>query len=1212
MLRLPRSVRSAFFLLHSLLLVLAVSPAQAQTLGPDHHSGISWGAISYLVGGGTIPFVDTVQTPFPNGTLGTDLMNSGLTTALAADGNGNIYFADGPDVFILYRNVASVPALLAAVTTKDSPATQPVLGAVYHVAGIPDSSCNSSTPSYCKDASTALAATLGNVIAMAIDSTGNIYTADGGANIAAIRRINNMTHADGSIDTAVTTFAGQLNLPTNPNNFSNNGEGGLANASSLFSAFSVKVDGSGNIYIADGSYLLRVVYSGSSLPPILAVPGILPGGTTPQRDHIYSFAGSPGSYCSVPGPCVSQGPANGIQVNFNDLAVDANGNIFFSDLQSNIIDVLYTGGTQPPALSALVPGPLQAGNVYQIAGKQFQSCVTAPCGDGMAATQALIDPFNLQLDPQGNLYFNDLGDATLREIDTSGYISSKLGVSTPGGAPFTGLGGPAVQETGGANSFAIDSSNNLFFAAGGFILQALPVKAQTVNFPQPTAVTYGAGPITLYAVGQDPVTQADTYLAVTYAVTSGPGQISGNSLIVTGAGTIQVTASVAGSTAYSAASASVSVTVAQAVLTVRANDDTRFFNTANPAFTASYTGLENGDTVQLAVSGVPQLTTTAIDGSGGATNQGSAPGQYPITASAGSLTSTNYSLQFVPGTLFITGVQPQTITFNPLPPTTYGQTTVVQLSATASSGLLPSFTLGANSPAVIAGSVLTITGAGTVSVTANQLGGGIYKGAQPVTQSFTVAPAQLTVTGPAVTLPYGTAVNVAQFPLPTITGLVGGDMQSILTGAAAYTTTATGTPHAGNNFLIQVALGSLQLIPSAARNYTLANFVPGSLTIVKASQTISFDPISDKAYGLGLPLNVISRDAAGNPTGQPVTVNFSRLVLLFGFGQLLNSTVGPATIGFNAVGPLTVTAVQAGSSDYTAAAPVAQSINVAKAPLNIAALSISRGVGDPNPVFTFVYGCSAGPGGIGCFVIGDSATPNVLSGLPILTTPADMNSPAGTYPIVVDVSQIQSANYYLVPINATLTVTDAGSYSFVASDPAITVPAGQARQTTLTLTSINLFQGMVTMSCGNLPANVSCIFSPATFTFTGADNNNMANNAAGTLTITTLGGQAVVGQVRRGVASDGIALAFLLPGLGIFFASRSRSLTYRNRLLGMLLLFTLSMAPLLLSGCGSGGSSTGTKFAAPGTYNVNVIATGTPTNGSAQILKTYMLTLVVQ
>jgi uncharacterized protein YceK len=182
----------------------------------------------------------------------------------------------------------------------------------------------------------------------------------------------------------------------------------------------------------------------------------------------------------------------------------------------------------------------------------------------------------------------------------------------------------------------------------------------------------------------------------------------------------------------------------------------------------------------------------------------------------------------------------------------------------------------------------------------------------------------------------------------------------------------------------------------------------------------------------------------------------------------------------------------------------------------------------------------------------------------------------------------------------------------VASDPAITVPAGQARQTTLTLTSINLFQGMVTMSCGNLPANVSCIFSPATFTFTGADNNNMANNAAGTLTITTLGGQAVVGQVRRGVASDGIALAFLLPGLGIFFASRSRSLTYRNRLLGMLLLFTLSMAPLLLSGCGSGGSSTGTKFAAPGTYNVNVIATGTPTNGSAQILKTYMLTLVVQ
>ncbi|MBA1376226.1 MBG-2 domain-containing protein, partial [Sphingomonas ursincola] len=73
-----------------------------------------------------------------------------------------------------------------------------------------------------------------------------------------------------------------------------------------------------------------------------------------------------------------------------------------------------------------------------------------------------------------------------------------------------------------------------------------------------------------------------------------------------------------------------------------ADNATREYGLANPAFTGTISGLRAGDTASV-VSGLAYGT---------AANTGSAVGSYAITASGGS--ATNYDFAYVPGTLTIT------------------------------------------------------------------------------------------------------------------------------------------------------------------------------------------------------------------------------------------------------------------------------------------------------------------------------------------------------------------------------------------------------------------------------------------------------------------------------------------------------------------------------------------------------------------------------
>ena len=175
----------------------------------------------------------------------------------------------------------------------------------------------------------------------------------------------------------------------------------------------------------------------------------------------------------------------------------------------------------------------------------------------------------------------------------------------------------------------------------------------------------------------------------------------------------------------------------------------------------------------------------------------------------------------------------QTITFGTLTNHMYGDAPIT-LGASASSGLPVSFSI-LSGPASLAGNVLTITGAGTVSVRATQAGNPTFA-ATNVDQSFTVNPVALTVGANPQSKTYGDADPALTWQI-TSGVLVGGNTVS---GLLARVT----GEHVASYAIQQGTL-------TAGTNYTIA-FVPANLTIRAKAITVTADPQS-KAYGAADP-----------------------------------------------------------------------------------------------------------------------------------------------------------------------------------------------------------------------------------------------------------------------------------------------------------------------------------------------------------------------
>jgi hypothetical protein len=183
------------------------------------------------------------------------------------------------------------------------------------------------------------------------------------------------------------------------------------------------------------------------------------------------------------------------------------------------------------------------------------------------------------------------------------------------------------------------------------VAAASPAPTTTVIRSSADSAVYGQGVTFTATVSPEPPGGGTPGGTVTFTIDGVPQPavaLSGGEAALTaaalGAGSHTVTAAYGGDSQFAASSAPAFVqAVAPAPLTVTANDATRAFGQANPAFTARYSGFVNGDGPG-SLGGTLSFSTAAT--------ADSPPGSYAITP--GGLTSANYSITFASGTLTVT------------------------------------------------------------------------------------------------------------------------------------------------------------------------------------------------------------------------------------------------------------------------------------------------------------------------------------------------------------------------------------------------------------------------------------------------------------------------------------------------------------------------------------------------------------------------------
>ncbi|MEO6916186.1 MAG: T9SS type A sorting domain-containing protein [Chitinophagaceae bacterium] len=250
------------------------------------------------------------------------------------------------------------------------------------------------------------------------------------------------------------------------------------------------------------------------------------------------------------------------------------------------------------------------------------------------------------------------------------------------------------------------------------IISKLPTN-QIINFPAISSRTYGTSPFVLSAT-------ASSGLQVSFKVISGNATISGDTLTLTGAGTVIVAASQGGNNNYAEA-----VKVLQSFV-LNKNGQTIDFP-AVPSKTFSDTSF---DLPASASSGL-EVTFRVLSGNAVViANKVKLTGSGWVIVEASQAGDSSYSAAKPVTQGFTAYKASQTIDFAALPSKTYGDIPFA-VNATSSSGLPASFRI-VYGPATISGNVITLTSNGLVGVEASQAGSSAYSLAPNITQSFQV------------------------------------------------------------------------------------------------------------------------------------------------------------------------------------------------------------------------------------------------------------------------------------------------------------------------------------------------------------------------------------------------------------------------------------------------------------------------------------------
>ncbi|POY35312.1 hypothetical protein C3K47_16135 [Solitalea longa] len=375
------------------------------------------------------------------------------------------------------------------------------------------------------------------------------------------------------------------------------------------------------------------------------------------------------------------------------------------------------------------------------------------------------------------------------------------------------------------------------------------------------------------------------------------------------------------------------LTITKAQLAVKANDASKVYGEPNPIFSAAFNGLLNGQTFETSgITGSPAFSTPAT--------QFSNAGIYPISVSAGTLSSENYEFNFTDsdGELTITKAQ-LAVKANDASKV-YGEPNPI--FSAAFNGLLNGQTFetsGITGSPAFSTPATQFSNAGIypISVSAGTLSSENYK------FNFTDSDGELTITKAPLAVKANDASKVYGQPNPTFSatfnGLLNGQTfeTSGITGTPAFSTSATQFSNAGL-YPILVSAGTL-----SSENYEF-DFTDsnGELTISKALLVVKANNAS-KEFG------------DPNP---PFTVGFKGFLN----GQTFETSGITGTPAFSTsatqfsnvgVYPISVSIGTLSSSNYDFDFSNCNAeLRIRKAPLNIIADDKVINQGDTLPQFT--------------------------------------------------------------------------------------------------------------------------------------------------------------------------------------------------------------------------------------------------------------------